>query len=635
MQEVTTAEARTATIFDQLRSGVLVDSSSKSRAFSDFLGLMSQSTTAVSGQQDASYQIHAAQDAAAPRSAQAETGAQIAAATLGSAASAVSDAAAQADADVQANIPANVQAALQTTPQASIQAATQAEARPALNTKVAKNATGSTAASAAASAKNVPVSREAFEEAKPLLLKAGCSDKDIAELSAQVQAGSLTWGQLIQNLGSRMTGAKKAVTLSDGEAAELQSLFQKMGFASEAATQMVRSVAKGDGLSVLSNIQNKLSTLSDDSTLGMDKGELATFFKAMGLPAKTAQALTAALGPESTVADMKNALAAMAQSLAEQRTKTTAADAELAKNLGKIMEKDAAKHGRDTTQTVAESTQGSSRAEVAYELKTKDRNDTSWFDQREQNSRQQASQQQSSQQSSGQQQNSQQSSSQQKASDDSWRGFNAKVRAEDAATQNGQASAAGGQQQAESGKASMDGLSHAGQAAAQPQAKTQSAQQTKGFEKVAAPKVLDQITEAAFKDLGQGRKQMTIQLDPENLGKAQVILQVKGKEVSALIQVEDAQTAAMLSSNMDSLKKSLEGQGLTVQNLEVQAGLASRQDQQAFNTDQHNQAQEQQELSRLFSQLRMMRSDGADMAPDMQNMHMRAILADQGLHIVA
>ena len=103
-----------------------------------------------------------------------------------------------------------------------------------------------------------------------------------------------------------------------------------------------------------------------------------------------------------------------------------------------------------------------------------------------------------------------------------------------------------------------------------------------------------------------------------------------------MIQVEDAQTAAMLSANMDSLKKTLEDQGLTVQNLEVQAGLTSRQDQQAaFNADQHNQAQERQELSRLFSQLRMMRDDAGDVALDMQDMHMQAILADQGLHLIA
>jgi Flagellar hook-length control protein FliK. len=111
---------------------------------------------------------------------------------------------------------------------------------------------------------------------------------------------------------------------------------------------------------------------------------------------------------------------------------------------------------------------------------------------------------------------------------------------------------------------------------------------------------------------------------------------VKGKEVSAVISAEDSSTAAMLTSNMDSLKKTLEDQGLTVQNMEVQTGLASRQDQQAaFNAEQHNQAQEQQDMSRIFSQLRMMRTDSGDAALDMQNSDMQAILSDQGLHLIA
>ena len=115
------------------------------------------------------------------------------------------------------------------------------------------------------------------------------------------------------------------------------------------------------------------------------------------------------------------------------------------------------------------------------------------------------------------------------------------------------------------------------------------------------------------------------------------MLQVKGKEVSAVISAEDSSTAAMLNSNMEGLKKSLEDKGLTVQHMEVQTGLASRQDQQAsFNADQHNQqAQEQQDMSRIFSQLRAMRSDSSSGALDMQNANMQAILADQGLHIIA
>jgi len=451
-----------------------------------------------------------------------------------------------------------------------------------------------------------------------LLAKAGVSDTEMADLAARVQAGTLTWGQLVQNLGSHMTGAKKPVSLSASECTELQTMFQKLGFAVDTSAQMVTTVTKGDGLKVLSSVQNKLATMQDDSTLNLDKNQLKTFFKAMNVPAETAAKLTNMLGAESTVADMKNALALMSQAMQDQRAKTTASDTELAKSLGKIMEKDTAKNVRDTTQNIAKASSSSSDAQVGFELKTKDKNDMSWFDQREKTPEQKATD---------------------KASDDaSWRSFTSKVRTDDTTLANSASSQQSTQAAAATGKesSSLEALARAGQSVNAQQGKAEAAQLTKTLERPAAPKVLEQVTDAMLKDLGQGRKQMTIQLDPENLGKAQVILQVKGKEISAMIQVEDAQTAAMLSANMDSLKKTLEDQGLTVQNLEVQAGLTSRQDQQAaFNADQHNQAQERQELSRLFSQLRMMRDDFGDMAPDMQNMQMQAILADQGLHIIA
>lgn len=594
MQEVTSTETKTSTIFDQMRSSVLVDTSSRSRAFSDFLGLMAQGGPA-SGVQGAATQITSSLEAASSQSATVAESApvQAVAATVASTAASAANTATAA---------------------ANTASTTAATAQSAINAQARQASTETTASTA----KNAPVSREAFEQAKPLLLKAGVSDTDLADLAARVQAGTLTWGQLVQNLGSHMTGAKKTVALSASESTELQTTFQKLGFATETSAQMVASVVKGDGLKVLSNVQNKLASLQDDSTLGLDKNQLKTFFKAMNVPAETAAKLTNMLGAESTVADMKNALAQMSQAMQDQRAKTTASDTELAKSLGKIMEKDTAKNTRDTTQTIAKTSASSSDSQVGFELKTKDTNDMTWFDQREKTPEQKAND---------------------KASDDaSWRSFTSKVRTDDTTLAN----AASGQQAAQTAAAtakessSLEALARAGQAVNAQQAKAENAQQAKTLERPVAPKVLEQISDAVLKDLGQGRKQMTIQLDPENLGKAQVILQVKGKEISAMIQVEDAQTAAMLSANMDSLKKTLEDQGLTVQNLEVQAGLTSRQDQQAaFNADQHNQAQERQELSRLFSQLRMMRDDGGDVALDMQNVHMQAILADQGLHIIA
>ena len=195
--------------------------------------------------------------------------------------------------------------------------------------------------------------------------------------------------------------------------------------------------------------------------------------------------------------------------------------------------------------------------------------------------------------------------------------------------------------QAAGGKDSLESLSRAAAGAAAnatagQQGKAENAQQAKAFEKVAAPKVLDQVSEAMLKDLGQGRKQMTLNLDPESLGKLQIQLQVKDKDVHALLRAEDPDTAKLLTAQLDTIKKTLEDQGLKVQHLEVQTGLSGGGGQQAqFSADQHNQAQERQELSRMFSQLRMLRNEGGDVARDMQNDGMQAILAERGLHIVA
>ncbi len=643
MQEVTSAETKTSTIFDQLRSSVLVDTSSKSRAFSDFLGLMSQPAATTGTQsQGAVTQINSTLETstgvclpvaaalsvplaqALEENSPVQSAADTLAATNGTAATNTASASiAAASASAGTSAVASAASAASATV-ASTSAASTASAAAGATASAAKKALSSQSRNAASetlssTAKNAPVSREAFEKAKPLLAKAGVSDTEMADLAARVQAGSLTWGQLVQSVGNHMTGAKKTVALSASETTELQTTFQKLGFATDVSSQMAKSTASGDGLKALSSLQNKLETLQDDSTLGISKEQFSTFFKAMNVPGETAAKLTQLLGPESTVADMKNALAQISQAMQDQRAKTTASDTELAKSLGKLMKDDTAKAARDTKQT-AEATSSSSDAKVGFELKTKDTNDTAWFDQREKTSQQKSGE---------------------KANDDAWRSFTSKVRADDTTQAN---AAAGAQQSAQAtatafaaGKeSSLEAMARSAQSVNAQQGKAELAQQAKTVDKPLAPKVLDQVSEAMLKDLGQGRKQMTIQLDPENLGKAQVVLQVKGKEISALIQVEDSQTAAMLSSNMESLKKTLEDQGLTVQNLEVQAGLTSNQEKQtAFSADQHNQAQERQELSRLFSQLRMMRDDGGDMAPDMQNMHMQAILADQGLHIVA
>ncbi len=479
-------------------------------------------------------------------------------------------------------------------------------------------------AQALTNARNAKVSRQSFEEAKPLLIKSGFSEKEMDDLSARVQAGTLTWGQMVQSMAAHTAGSTKSVQLSSDEKATLQGMFQKFGFDSQASQDMVGSMANGQGLKVLSAIQSKLQTMPDGTSVSLNQDELTTFFKALRAPSSTAQALTQKLGAgNANVADVKTAFAVLGQALAEQRTEQAAQDTATAKSMAKIMQKDVAKNARDTTGTTTAS--GSADPQVAYDLKTKDKNDTSWFGDHEKNQQKQ-----------------------QTTSDDAWKSFVSKVRQDDSGAQNASSSTAASSSQSSttlaaagaknSVNASTLGGVAAGMTGLTQQSGTDASQQAKPFDKVLAPKVLDQVSEAMLKDLGQGRKQLTIQLDPDNLGKVQVLLQVKGKEVSAVIHAEDSGTAAMLQSNMEGLRTSLEEKGLSVQHMEVQTGLASRQGQQqaSFNADQHNQqAQEQREsMSRVLTQLRMVRSEG-DVALDMQNKTVQAILSDQALHLIA
>lgn len=634
MQEVTTASTASGGLnsFDQLRTSALVDASSSTRAFSDFMSLAgsqgygtssTSATSATSGYGISHYLEEAQVSAGAGSAAQSSDASGAAAQPLFASTAADKINAARTAATGQTTAQ-TAQAESQTSGQTN-QAESSDESSSTQSKSKKTSESGSSASAATAQsltlAQNTLVSRQSFEQAKPLLLKSGFTDKEMEDLSARVQAGILTWGQMVQSLATHTAGSTKSVQLSSSEKATLQGMFQKFGFDSQTAQGMTSAMADGEGLKVLSALQNKLQTMPDGTSVGLNQDELSTFFTALRAPSATAQALTQKLGGgNATAADMKTALSVLGQALTEQRSAQTAQDTATAKSLAKIMEQDVSKTARDTTGKTTAT--GSADPKVAYELKTKDKNDTSWFGDHEKNQQKQAS-------------------------DDAWKSFVAKVRQDDSGAQQSSAASSSGQTTATlaaagaAAKGGADASSLGASASAltgmTQQSGTGSSQQAKAFDKVLAPKVLDQVSEAMLKDLGQGRKQLTMELDPDNLGKVQVLLQVKGKEVSAVIHAEDSGTAAMLSANMEGLRKSLEDKGLTVQHMDVQTGLASHQDQQqaAFNAEQHNQqAQEQQSMSRVLTQLRMVRSEG-DVALDMQNKTVQAILADQGLHLIA
>ncbi len=622
MQEVPAVKSVTSDPFEQLRSAALVDTSSQARAFSDFMSLLGRSgqERASTTQQGARADIAAYAAEAAPHASQATQTHQAAQAQQ------VATQATQPAPRVEGIAPETMRVAVDSSGQSAPNPLVQGGFNPMVQgqqpaTQARQVKSGGSAQSGAASqsatstgasetrqasARNAKVSREAFEELKPALAKAGLSDKEIEDLASRVQAGTLTWGKLVHTLAGAMSGAKKPVELSAEQSQGMAALFQKLGFSSEESQGMVKSVAAGEGLKVLSTIQQKLATLPDDMSLNLGKDELSGLFKALRLPKDASDKLAAMMSGDKTVADLKEGLSQLGQALQEQRARGNASDTDLARAVGRIMEKDVAKAGRDASQTTGGTQNDSSSPHITFDVKTKDKNDTSWFEQREKNKN--------------------------KSDDAAWRDFMSKVRPE------GETAAQARGSQSTGSQGGLDGLSAKGAqlASLAQQGRTETSQQARAFDKVAAPRMLDQVQEALLKDLGQGRKQMTINLDPETLGKLQVQLQVRDKDVHAVLRAEDADTAKLLTAQLDTIRKTLEDQGLKVQQLEVQTGLSGSGGQQAqFSADQHNQAQERQELSRIFSQLRMLRSEGGDVARDMQNDGMQAILAERGLHIVA
>jgi len=91
--------------------------------------------------------------------------------------------------------------------------------------------------------------------------------------------------------------------------------------------------------------------------------------------------------------------------------------------------------------------------------------------------------------------------------------------------------------------------------------------------------VLQQVHSGLLQNMGQGRQQLTLQLNPPDLGSLTVNLKVFGKEVHAVLRAENQEARQIVAENLPLLRQSLEAQGLRVSRLEVQTQL---QDQNQF-----------------------------------------------------
>lgn len=156
-------------------------------------------------------------------------------------------------------------------------------------------------------------------------------------------------------------------------------------------------------------------------------------------------------------------------------------------------------------------------------------------------------------------------------------------------------------------------------------------------------RTLEQIEQAVLTAGKNGTRRLEVALTPENLGGMTVVLTTRHGEVSALIQPERAETAALIAQQTEHIKAQLENQGFKVEKVDVQPQLSDQPGQDWQGADQHNASRDLAARVEEMDRLRRMGRSGsasADAAssPLARDMHLQArpaSVAGRGLHIIA
>ncbi len=156
-------------------------------------------------------------------------------------------------------------------------------------------------------------------------------------------------------------------------------------------------------------------------------------------------------------------------------------------------------------------------------------------------------------------------------------------------------------------------------------------------------RTLEQIEQAVLTAGKNGVQRLEVALTPEDLGSMTVVLTTRHGEVSALIQPERAETAALIAEQVEHIKAQLENQGFKVEKVDVQPQLADQQGQDWQGADQHNASRDLAARVEHMERLRRLgRSASASssealstLARDMHLQARQATLAGHGLHIIA
>ncbi len=515
------------------------------------------------------------------------------------------------------------------------------------------------------------MTREDFLGLRDGLKAYGLSSDDLRALDERIssQAG-LTWGQFLGALSQKMVELGRefpGLALSDAQSRDMLTLFQKLGFTSARAGELLSTLENGGTATVWEAIGAKLAAMPEGATVELTGSELATLGKVMRLSDGGQGRLAALLGGAdsarlnsgqlSTVMTMLRAEVAADKQVdadANQALRnlvnqglTAAADrAGLAAQAGNRADNDARNRRvlaqesrrRRAEQADGSATDASGDEGVAARILAADPNVA----------RARAAQ--------GEPQGD--AAREGRAGQDGREGRyladgalrrGASAQGEGSGGK-GDAKAGGDAAEAAWGRmwdkvrtddaprtfAQDTALAAARLADAHAAIQTGGREALAGMDRELAARALRQVESGLLRTLNQNQKQLVLRLDPPELGKLSMVLTAKDGEVSATFRAETREARALLSEQMAQLRSQLEQQGIRVGRMEVQTQLSGEQNsgQWLFAGD-HNQAREREESARRQGLLRQLRGQDGDMAQEMQNEPHTARIARQGLDIIA
>ncbi|MBU1003573.1 MAG: flagellar hook-length control protein FliK [Proteobacteria bacterium] len=532
------------------------------------------------------------------------------------------------------------------------------------------------------------MTREDFAAMKDGLKQAGLSEVDIEALAEKISSTEgLTWGRFVTSLSDKLGSLGKGqdlIAINNLESRELQVLFQKIGFTTEQAESMLSDLRSGKTSSVWQAVSDKLATLPADATIDFDASELGILAQVAGLSETGATRLMSLLGGAESATLSAGQLKTVMVTLKSE----VAADREAAQGSGKQL------------MTLVNDVLTVAAEKAGNEQLAGDHPDNSVRNKKilaEESRRERAEQQAEGSKTTEKAETGQEGHAERLLKADP---NNAQARAAALVVGKGDAKAdlAGdGHESGKDGKAEgksdakglRDGLAarngqlvgekpesetkdpgeHGGSAkdgearkawgemwgkvkveGLQPQAAAVLAQDvTSPSGKLDATdaliqkwgqntsgRMMQQVESGLLKNMSEGRKQLTLELNPGDLGKLNVVFQSKDGEVSVVFRAEHQDTGRVLSEQLAQLKTHLENQGIKVGKMEVQTQLQDQSLGQGWQgTDQHNMAQEQKNLIERRGILRLLRQDGEGVAQELLNDPRTARIAQDGLYVVA